>query len=222
MTAVNEVLDDLKRVLSARMERLAPEERAAFEAGSLSEIWQFIRSLQRVPFAHPSGPSSEVDPAWWELQARAETEYERASREERVARRKDLESPSDESTYIKALWWQGEHGGEDELAIVRRQRLAPPFSTADALVLLKITEQKISDRLSRPLPEPVRQSADFYLRFKLGDALTAARSGAFVSGAEGGPAWLVTVYYRQTSEVRGELRISEDGKKVEWTPARKT
>jgi hypothetical protein len=221
MTALDDLLDSMKQVLTASREQVTPEERVAFDAGSLSAILQCIQSLRRTAADRTSGSASEIDRTWSVLNERAETEYERALRETRTKERKSLESPPDETTYSRTLLWQGENGGEEELAIIRRQHQAPPYSTPDVLDLLAKADQKICERLSRPLPEPVRQSACFYLRYKLGDALTVSRSGVLVSTAEGERRWLVKVHRGQTDQVIGELRISEDSSKVEWIPARK-
>ncbi len=221
MTALDELLDNMKRVLTASREQVNPEERVAFDAGTLSAILQCIQSLRRTAADRTSGSAPEIDRTWSALNERAESEYEQARRETRVKRRKDLESPADESAYVKTLLWQGENGGEEELAIIRRQRQAPPFSSPDVLDLLAVADQKICERLARPLPEPVKQSADFYLSYKLGDALTASRSGVLVLTPPDGPRWLVKVHHRRTDRVIGELRISEDSSKVEWLPSRK-
>ncbi len=160
MSPVEELLNDLRKALVARRDRLPPEDRAAYDASCLPGLVQWIESLRQSDRHFTACDVSEVQPALSSVGERAETAYQRAEREEREQRHKDLLCPPDERRFDGALRWAYARGSEETLAVLCRIRETPPYSCADALALLAEAEQRIRERLGLPLPEQRAPTAE--------------------------------------------------------------
>lgn len=84
---------------------------------------------------------------------------------ERLQRRLELLNPSCLQVFMAALWWIIERGEEEELGLVRKIRLHPPFESNEIDELLEVAERRIAGRVNDP-DYIVKSAEEAYLQHR--------------------------------------------------------
>lgn len=218
MIGCTQLIHGLLNALQATEHQITPPQRTQFELDVLQPLLPLIDNLYRKSrdYLNGSDQSASVEQEWRAL-------HEAATQGERSLRRQELSAPSSEDTFVKTLWWVCERGAEEELALLRRVRQQPPFTTAAVLELLAHAEMRLSSRCGLPaeepvLPEAIRREACFQTVVTLGDALNPDGTGT-VTEANGVRTWHVKVRRKADGVPQGVLHIREGDLEVEWVPS---
>ncbi|MFQ5603008.1 MAG: hypothetical protein ACE5HS_07035 [bacterium] len=134
-------LQNLKNLLSETKKSIVPKKRQQFELAVAMVLRECLIELSKEAYSCSNGGWPKIKKKW----------HERVTISENMERRLTLFSPKTEQNLRTTLWWMAEQGEEEDLELIKKLKINPPYSSKEIQRLLKIAEQQIIERLNRPV-----------------------------------------------------------------------